>query len=153
MTAPIPLSRPDLSEVEEQEVLGVLRTPWLSMGPKVEEFEARFAALLGLPHAVAVANGTCGLHLAVRAVGVTPGTDVITTPFSFVASANVALFEGARPVFVDVDPETGNLRPADVDRMGEEAYRPQGEALVHRRRDLVDGGGADEEPRVEQAHH
>lgn len=111
----IPLSRPDLSEAEVTEVLSVLRTPWLSMGPKVQAFEAQFADFLGVRHAVAVANGTCGLHLAVRAVGVGSGAEVITTPFSFVATANVLLFEGARPVFVDVDPQSLNLTPDAVD--------------------------------------
>lgn len=110
----IPLSRPDLSEMEIEEVLGVLRTPWLSLGPKVLEFEERFAAFVGVRHAVAVANGTCGLHLALRAIGAAPGMHVITTPFTFAATANVVLFERAVPVFVDIDPKTLNLTPEMV---------------------------------------
>ena len=111
----IPLSRPDISDLEIQEVLGVLKTPWLSLGPKIQEFEQRFAAFLGIKHAVAVANGTCGLHLAIRSVGVGPGVEVITTPFTFVATSNVLVYEGATPVFVDVDPKTLNLTPEAID--------------------------------------
>lgn len=111
----IPLSRPDISDLEVQEVLSVLKTPWLSLGPKVREFEQQFAAFLGIRYAVAVANGTCGLHLAIRSVGVHPGVEVITTPFTFVATANVLLFERATPVFVDVDPQTLNLTPEGVE--------------------------------------
>jgi perosamine synthetase len=118
----IPLSRPDLSDVEVEEVLGVLRTPWLSMGPKIQEFEARFASFLGVRHAIAVANGTAGLHLALRAVGVRPGMEIITTPFSFVATGNVVLFEHATPVFVDVDPRTLNLTPQTVQAFIDDHY-------------------------------
>jgi perosamine synthetase len=128
----IPLSRPDISEVEVEEVLGVLRTPWLSMGPKVLEFEQRFAAFLGVRHAVAVANGTCGLHLAIRAVGVRPGVEVITTPFTFVATANVVLFERATPVFVDIDPQTLNLAPGTVEAFIERTYVPHAGQWINR---------------------
>lgn len=114
-TTRIPLSRPDITEAEIQEVLGVLRTPWLSMGPKIAEFERLAAEFLGVRHAIAVANGTCGLHLAVRAAGIGPGDEVITTPFSFVATANVLLFERARPIFVDVEPQTLNLTPEAIE--------------------------------------
>jgi len=110
----IPLSRPDLSEIEEREVLGVLRTSWLSQGPRVQEFEARMAAFLGIRHAIAVSSGTAGLHLALRSAGIAAGSHVITTPFSFVATANVMLYEGAYPVFVDIDPLTLNLTPERV---------------------------------------
>ena len=107
--APIPLARPVLGEREEQAVLEVLRSGHLSLGPRVGEFERRFAARVGAPHASAVSSGTAGLHLALRAVGVSDGAEVITSPFSFVASANVAIYERARPVFVDIDPLTLNL--------------------------------------------
>ena len=106
---PIPLARPVLGEREEQAVLEVLRSGHLSLGPRVGEFERRFAARVGAPHASAVSSGTAGLHLALRAVGVSDGAEVITSPFSFVASANVAIYERARPVFVDIDPLTLNL--------------------------------------------
>jgi perosamine synthetase len=108
----IPLARPVLGEVEEQRVLDVLRSGRLSLGPLLGEFESAFAAQVGAAHASAVSSGTAGLHLALRAVGVTEGDEVITTPFSFVASANVALYERARPVFADIDPVTLNLDPA-----------------------------------------
>src|SRR5437764_7689918 len=108
---PIPLARPVLGREEEDGVLEVLRSGRLSLGPRLEDFETAFAGWLGAPHASAVSSGTAGLHLALRAVGVSDGDEVITTPFSFVASANVVLYERARPVFVDVDPVTLNLDP------------------------------------------
>jgi perosamine synthetase len=106
---PIPLARPVLGEPEERAVLEVLRSGHLSLGAKGPEFERAFAQRVGARYASAVSSGTTGLHLALRAVGVTDGTEVITTPFSFVASANVAVYERARPVFVDIDPVTLNL--------------------------------------------
>ncbi|MGC9220511.1 MAG: DegT/DnrJ/EryC1/StrS family aminotransferase [Solirubrobacteraceae bacterium] len=108
-TEVIPLARPVLGEPEESAVLAVLRSGQLSMGPRVSEFESAFAARVGAKYGSAVSSGTAGLHLALRAVGVTDGTEVITTPFSFVASANVAVYERARPVFVDIDPLTLDL--------------------------------------------
>jgi perosamine synthetase len=111
VTEAIPLARPVLGEAEEQRVLEVLRSGRLSLGPLLGEFEREFAARVGAAHASAVSSGTAGLHLALRAVGVSDGDEVITTPFSFVASANVALFERARPVFADIDPVTLNLVP------------------------------------------
>jgi dTDP-4-amino-4,6-dideoxygalactose transaminase len=107
----VPLARPVLGEAEESAVLEVLRSGHLSLGPRVGEFERAFAACVGAPLACAVSSGTAGLHLALRAVGVQRGDEVITSPFSFVASANVALYEGARPVFADIDPVTLNLDP------------------------------------------
>jgi perosamine synthetase len=109
---PIPLARPELGEAEEAGVLEVLRSGRLSLGPRVVEFERAFASRLGIPHASAVSSGTAGLHLALRAIGLDEGEEVITSPFSFVASANVILYERARPVFVDIDPLTLNLDPA-----------------------------------------
>jgi perosamine synthetase len=108
---PIPLARPDLGAVEEERVLAVLRSRRLALGPLLAEFEEAFAARVGARHASAVSSGTAGLHLALRAVGVSDGAEVITSPFSFVASANVALYERARPVFADIDPVTLNLSP------------------------------------------
>jgi perosamine synthetase len=106
----LPLARPLIGPEEEERVLAVLRSGRLSLGPLLEEFEAAFAARIGVPHASAVSSGTAGLHLALRAVGVSDGDEVITSPFSFVASANVALYERARPVFVDIDPVTLNVQ-------------------------------------------
>jgi len=107
----IPLARPVLGEAEERAVVEVLRSGQLSLGPRLEEFERRFAARLRAPLASAVSSGTAGLHLALRAVGVGEGDEVITSPLSFVASANVVLYERARPVFADIDPVTLTLDP------------------------------------------
>lgn len=109
MSQPISLSGPDISEAEIQAVLGVLRTSQLSLGPKVAEFEQAFCQRLGVRHAIACNSGTSGLHLMWRAVGVGPGDEVITTPFSFIASSNSILFDGARPVFVDIEPDTWQI--------------------------------------------
>jgi perosamine synthetase len=107
----VPLARPVLGEPEERRVLEVLRSGQLSLGPRLEEFERAFAERLGAPLASAVSSGTAGLHLALRAVGVSDGDEVLTSPFSFVASANAAIYERARPVFADIDPRTLNLDP------------------------------------------
>jgi perosamine synthetase len=111
-TEVIPLAQPVLGPEEEAAVIEVLRSGQLSLGPRVPEFERAFAQWLGAPHASAVSSGTAGLHLALRAVGVAAGDEVVTSPFSFVASANAALFERARPVFADIDARTLNLDPA-----------------------------------------
>jgi len=108
---PIPLARPVLGEEEERAVLEVLRSGQLSLGPRLAEFERLFAARVGAPLACAVSSGTAGLHLALRSVGVGEGDEVVTSPFSFVASANAVLYERARPVFADIDPVTLNLDP------------------------------------------
>jgi dTDP-4-amino-4,6-dideoxygalactose transaminase len=110
----IPMSSPDLTDAERQAVIDVINTPILSMGAQVPRFEQAFRDLTGAKHALAVNSGTAGLHLCVRAAGIGPGDLVITTPFSFVASTNALLFENAIPVFVDVDPKTGNIDPEQV---------------------------------------
>jgi perosamine synthetase len=107
----IPLARPVVGEREEQLVLEVLRSGRLSLGPLLEQFERAFAQRVGARFASGVSSGTAALHLALRAVGVSEGDEVITSPFSFVASANVAVYERARPVFADIDPVTLNLDP------------------------------------------
>jgi perosamine synthetase len=106
------LAKPVVGLPEERLVVEVLRSGHLSLGPRVEQFERLFAEFVGARLASAVSSGTAGLHLALRAVGVGDGDEVITSPFSFVASANVALYERARPVFADIDPVTLNLDPA-----------------------------------------
>ncbi len=111
MTEQVPLAQPVIGAREEELVLEVLRSGRLSLGPMLPRFEREFAARVGAPFGCGVSSGTAGLHLALRAVGVGDGDEVVTTPFSFVASANVALFEGARPVFADIDPVTLNLSP------------------------------------------
>jgi len=107
----IPLAKPVIGAREEELVLEVLRSGQLSLGPRVPAFEEAFAARVGAGCASAVSSGTTGLHLALRAVGVSAGEEVVTSPFSFVASANSVLYEGARPVFADIDPVTLNLDP------------------------------------------
>ncbi|MEJ7616579.1 MAG: DegT/DnrJ/EryC1/StrS family aminotransferase [Pyrinomonadaceae bacterium] len=111
----VPLSAPDITETEIKAVGDVLRTPTLSLGPQLAEFERRIAAYVDAPHAVAVSSGTAGLHLCVRAFRITDGDEVITTPFSFIAPANVLLYERAVPVFVDIDPATLNIDPAKIE--------------------------------------
>ncbi len=105
----IPLARPTLGAREEELVLDTIRSGRLSLGPRLTEFETAFASRLGAEHVSAVSSGTAGLHLAIRAAGVEAGDDVVTSPFSFVASANCMLYEGARPVFCDIDPRTLNI--------------------------------------------
>jgi perosamine synthetase len=110
----IPLSRPYLDEREEELVLEVLRSGRLSLGPAIDRFEELVAERVGAPYAAAVSSGTAGLHLLCHAAGIGPGDEVVTSPYTFVASANCFMFEGATPVFADVDPETLNLDPAAV---------------------------------------
>lgn len=110
----IRMSSPDLSDADRQAVNDVVQTPNLSMGPKIDAFEEAFCQLTGAKHAIGVNSGTAGLHLCIRAADVGMDDIVITTPFSFVSSTNVILFEKAIPVFVDVDPVTGNI---DVDKL------------------------------------
>lgn len=105
----IPLSRPDITDLEIEQVTAVLRTPYLSLGPKLPEFEDLIAEYVGVRYAVAVNSGTSALQLIIRSLGIGEGDEVITTPFSFIASANCILLERARPVFVDIDPRTLNL--------------------------------------------
>jgi perosamine synthetase len=105
------LASPDLGEREEELVLEVLRSGRLSLGPMGQRFERAFADFLGVDDAVAVSSGTAALHLGVRQLGWGPGDEVVTSPFTFVASANALLYEGAKPVFVDVDPETLDIDP------------------------------------------
>jgi perosamine synthetase len=109
------LSRPDITEKEIEAVCAVLRTPNLSLGPKVPEFEAALAKYIGRKHAVVVNSGTSGLFLCMIALGIGPGDEVITTPFTFIATANCIMMVGAKPVFVDIDPTTLNIDPAKIE--------------------------------------
>ena len=111
----IPLARPYLDEREEELVLEVMRSGRLSLGPAIERFERLVAGRVGAPFAAAVSSGTAGLHLLAHLAGVRPGDEVVTSSFSFVASANCALYEGATPVFADIDRRTLNLDPASVE--------------------------------------
>lgn len=113
--AQVPLSGAYFDEREEELVLEVLRSGRLSLGPMVDRFETMFAERVGAGYAAAVSSGTAGLHLGIRLAGVSPADEVITSPFSFVASANCAIYEGATPVFCDIDPATLNINPAAVE--------------------------------------
>jgi perosamine synthetase len=114
-TRQVRLSAPWLDERDEELVLEVLRSGWLSLGPTGPRFERLLADAVEARHCAAVSSGTAGLHLAMRLAGVGAGDEVVTSPFSFVASANCAIYEGATPVFADVDPRTYNLDPAAVE--------------------------------------
>lgn len=114
MSFKVPMSSPDLSDAERQAIAAVMNTPNLSMGGEITAFEEAVCDYTGAKHALGVSSGTSGLHMCVRAAGIADGDLVITTPFSFVASANVMLFERAIPIFVDVDPVTGNIDPLKV---------------------------------------
>ncbi|MBI9043012.1 MAG: DegT/DnrJ/EryC1/StrS family aminotransferase [Anaerolineaceae bacterium] len=116
----VPMSAPDLTEAERQAVLEVINTNYLSMGPKIQAFENAMREFIGVKHAIAVSNGTTGLHLCIHAADVKMGDYVITTPFSFVSSTNVILFEKAIPIFVDVDPLTGNIDPNMIAQAAED---------------------------------
>jgi len=105
----IPLSKPDITNKEINAVLGVLKTPYLSLGKKYLEFEKIISKYAGVKYAVAVNSGTSGLHLIIRALGISRGDEVITTPFSFISSSNCIIFENAKPVFVDIDEKTFNI--------------------------------------------
>jgi perosamine synthetase len=122
----IPLSRPDITDLEVEMVTKVLRSGRLSLGPMVEQFEGMVALRADALEAVAVSSGTCGLQLALLALGIGPGDEVITTPFSFIASSNVILMAGARPVFVDIDPKTLNMDPERI----EAAITPRTKAIL-----------------------
>jgi perosamine synthetase len=135
----VPLSQPYLGQEEIDAVVAVLKSDRLALGPVTAEFERLFAEAIGAKYALAVNSGTSGLHLAVRALGLGPGDEVITTPFSFIASSNCILFEGATPVFVDADERTFNI---DVTKI-EAAITPRTKAIlpVH-----VFGESADMDP-------
>ena len=122
----INLSAPWIDERDEELVLEVLRSGWLSLGPTGPRFEAMLADAVDAPYCAAVSSGTAGLHLCMRLAGVGPGDEVITSPYSFVASANCAIYEGATPIFADIDPHTYNLDPEAV----EAAITPRTKAIV-----------------------
>ncbi len=112
----IPMSAPDLDESDYQEVLEVLKSGRLALGPKIEEFEKLISEYVGVKHAVAVSSGTTGLHILVKALGIEEGDEVLIPSFTFAASVNVILYERAIPVFVDIEKETYNLDPEDLER-------------------------------------
>ncbi len=111
----INLSRPDITHAEIDAVCGVLNSSILSLGPKLGEFENAFADYIGRKRAVAVNSGTSGLFLCTKAMDIGPGDEVITTPFTFIASATSIMMAGATPVFVDIDPVSLNMDPAKIE--------------------------------------
>src|SRR3989338_9071554 len=110
------MARPHIAAREKKYTREVLNSGVLSLGKKQELFEKKFAKFVGTKYACAVSSGTAGLHLAMIASGIGPGDEVITTPFSFVASANAILYVGAKPVFVDIDPVTYNMDPVKIEK-------------------------------------
>ncbi len=122
----INLAAPDIKQEDIDAVVAVLQTPTLSLGPKLPEFEQKMAAFVGTRHAVAVNSGTSALHCIIRGLGIADGDEVITTPFSFVASSNAMLFERAKPVFVDIDPLTMNIDATAI----EAAITPRTKAIM-----------------------
>ncbi len=126
MNPRIPLSAPDITEAEIEAVTQVLRTNSLSLGPKLDEFESAFAGYHQMPQAIAVSSGTAALHLAIRALNLGPGDEIILPSFTFIAVANAVCFERATPVFADIDPIDLNMHPASV----EAAITPRTRALI-----------------------
>lgn len=126
MLEEVPLSRPDIDEADIEMVVRTLRSGRLSIGPMQEAFEQEVSMAAGRVHGVSCSSGTAGLHMALVAMGIGPGDEVVTTPFSFIASANVILQAGARPVFVDIDPVTLNMEPELVER----AITPRTKAIL-----------------------
>jgi dTDP-4-amino-4,6-dideoxygalactose transaminase len=122
----IPVSKPYIGEAEKQAVMEVLDSGMLAQGPRTAKFEERFAQVCGVKHAIATTSGTTALHIALLANDVGEGDEVITTPFTFIASANSILFTGAKPVFVDIDEDTFNLNPALI----EQAITPRTKAIM-----------------------
>jgi dTDP-4-amino-4,6-dideoxygalactose transaminase len=122
----IPIAKPLIGDEEKQAVLEVLDSGMLAQGPRVKAFEEGFARMCGVQHAIATSSGTTALHIALLAHGVGPGDEVITSPFTFIASANSVLFTGAKPVFVDIDPATFNIDPAQI----EAAITPRTRAIL-----------------------
>lgn len=122
----IPLSAPDITEADIEAVVSVLRTPRLSLGPKLEGFEEAVAGYAGVPYGVALSSGTAGLHLGLAALGIGDGDEVILPSFTFIAAANAVLYRRARPVFADIDPRTLNLSPDSVAR----AITPKTRAII-----------------------
>jgi perosamine synthetase len=122
----IPLSSPDINDEDIDAVVNVLRSGRLALGPMAEEFERLMCEYIGVKHAIAVSSGTAALHLIVRALGIGPGDEVLVPSFTFIASVNAILYEGAIPVFVDIEPETYNLDPLDLERK----ITPQTKAIM-----------------------
>ena len=116
----IPFTRPDMGRAEEEAVIGVLRSGWLTTGKKTEQFETEFAGFTGTEYSLALNSATAGLHLALEAVGVKRGDKVITTPYTFASTGEVIRYLGADPLFVDIEEDTGNISPELLLKRSEE---------------------------------
>lgn len=122
----IPISKPFIGDAEKQAVLEVLESGMLAQGPRTAALEEHFAAVCGTKHAIATSSGTTALHLALLAHGIGPGDEVITTPFTFIASVNTIIFTGAQPIFIDIQPDTFNINPQHI----EPAITPRTKAIM-----------------------
>ena len=131
----IPFARPSIGEEEIAEVIDSLRSGWLTTGPKTKRFEEEFAAFVGAPFALAVNSGTAAMHLALEAIGLAEGEYVVTTPFTFIATTEVIRYFNAHPLFVDIEPKSGNLDPdfltQALDRAESEGKRVRAIMPVH----------------------
>jgi len=112
----IPVFRPSISKLEKKEVLSVLSSGWLGMGKKVEQFENDFAKYINIPYAIATNSATAALHLAIHALGIGPGDEVITTPMTFASTTEAILYNGATPVFADIETDTMNIDPQSIEK-------------------------------------
>jgi len=130
MMRQVAFHRPSIGPEEEREVLEALRSGWITTGPKAKRFETEFAEYVGAKHALALSHCTGALHLALWALGIGPGDEVITTPFTFTATAEILGYLGARPVFVDVDPGTFNISPARIEEALENGTNKRVRALL-----------------------
>ena len=123
----LPFAQPDIGDEEIQEVVDSLQSGWVTTGPKTKQFEKDFAAFIGgQVEAVALNSATAGLHLTLEAIGINPGDEIITTPYTFTATAEVIRYLGAHPVFVDIDPVSFNIDPKKI----ESAITPQTKAII-----------------------
>jgi dTDP-4-amino-4,6-dideoxygalactose transaminase len=122
----IPISKPNITDAEKAAVMEVMESGFLAQGPRTALFEEKFASLCNVKYAIAVSNGTCALQIALLANDIGPGDEVITTPFTFMATANAIIFTGAKPVFVDIEPETFNIDPDLI----EAAITPKTKAIL-----------------------
>jgi dTDP-4-amino-4,6-dideoxygalactose transaminase len=142
----LPFALPEIGQEEIAEVVDALNSGWLTTGPKTSKFESDFSKYLDMPYALAVVSGTAGLHLALEAVGVGPGDQVVTTPYTFTASAEVIRYLGADPVFVDIVPDTFNIDPQKIEAVISEKMRAI--LPVH-----FGGQACDMEPIIDIANH
>jgi dTDP-4-amino-4,6-dideoxygalactose transaminase len=126
----VPFYRPAIGPDEEREVIDALRSGWITTGPKAKRFETEFAEYVGARNALAVAHCTGALHLALFAIGIRPGDEIITTPFTFTATAEVMGYLGARPLFVDINPATFNIDPAAIEKALEHDAHPRVRAIL-----------------------